>query len=239
MNASGQLTVTLPSLAPRKRGAHHGAEAAPSAGAAGGGEGSEGFRVSWPLAEVREAFRGSGTGVLPSGAGGTQVCQPNEGVIHALEKLAAECDPHYRKAVAPAAFLAAAIFAPLLTAKDSETELPGLWVGITEATLPVAAGLGSSAAVSVAAAAALLDVYLRWTGSGDLASYSKEAQGKSAGGGRGGGDGQAAGAGSSVPTELPAAVPTEHGLDLVNAWAYSSEMLFHGSPSGLDNTVAT
>ena len=31
--------------------------------------------------------------------------------------------------------------------------------------------------------------------------------------------------------------PSERQLELINAWAYSSEVVIHGEPSGLDNTT--
>lgn len=103
-----------------------------------------------------------------------------------------------RRAVTPIAFLVAAIFRDV-PAVEAELQ-------ILDPTLPVGAGLGSSAAVAVAASAALL-----------RARHSVT---------------------TSVGHTSSEAWLTEH-LDTVNRWAFAAETLFHGTPSGLDNTVAT
>lgn len=105
-------------------------------------------------------------------------------------------DPAHRRACAPLLYLACAIF----LGPHSAPHLPGLALTVQPPTLPVGAGLGSSAAVSTAAAAALLGAH----------------------------------AAASWPTPLNAAA-----REAINAWAFAAETLFHGAPSGLDNTVAT
>lgn len=72
-----------------------------------------------------------------------------------------------------------------------------------KATLPIGAGLGSSASFSVALAAAFLLL------SGDIASP----------------DGNSA--------------ANETALDLINRWSFIGESCVHGTPSGIDNAVAT
>ncbi|KAA0159763.1 hypothetical protein FNF28_05726 [Cafeteria roenbergensis] len=79
--------------------------------------------------------------------------------------------------------------APCFQPLDVELEL-------TRSTLPVGSGLGSSAALAVAAAGALLTARAHLDG-------------------------------------------CTVSLHAVNAWALAAETLFHGTPSGLDNTVAT
>ncbi|KAK4499781.1 hypothetical protein PRZ48_007967 [Zasmidium cellare] len=72
-------------------------------------------------------------------------------------------------------------------------------------TIPIAAGLGSSASVSVCISAALL-IQCR-----ALAGPHPDQQGKEA----------------------------EEQLERINRWAFVAEMLIHGNPSGVDNTVST
>lgn len=79
----------------------------------------------------------------------------------------------------------------------------GLSVYISSTELPVGAGLGSSAAFSVATSAALLQLCEHMT--------------------------------SSLPMIKK---PTDKELELINHYAYLSEQLIHGSPSGIDNTIS-
>ena len=90
------------------------------------------------------------------------------------------------------------------------------------ATLPVGAGLGSSAALSVATAAALVQVHAALTSGGS-------------------GEGVLDGAAAPVTIgEFGAGVPPAPAIrSVINDWAFSAETLFHGTPSGLDNTVST
>ena len=152
--------------------------------------------------------------------------QPIPGVCEALESLCTEYDPLIRKAIIPTAFLALAMVGGHLRREGakSATSCTGLAVHIESntSTLPVAAGLGSSAAFSVATAAALLALFRQLQGKGMA--------------------GEPAGAAGAPHTPLagePVVVPSEASLSLINAWAYSAETLFHGAPSGLDNTVST
>ena len=147
--------------------------------------------------------------------------RPTPEVVAALEALAAECpDEPARKALAPVLFLACGILFEQLFGGGGGVGgggggggVGGLRVTVHVPSLPVAAGLGSSAAFAVSTAGALLDVRAQCDGGG------------LAGGGGGGGGGWRR--------------ACDSWLACVNAWAYSCEMLFHGAPSGLDNTVAT
>lgn len=112
-----------------------------------------------------------------------------------------------RQAIVPLAFLAAAALGDVAAPEAGES-----WdveLALPRSSLPVGAGLGSSAALAVAAASALLECRALLTGQG------------------------AAAAGEEV-LEGSLRVP----LRLVNDWALAAETLFHGTPSGLDNTVA-
>jgi mevalonate kinase len=105
----------------------------------------------------------------------------------------------------------------------------GVHVEIRSVGLPIGAGLGSSAALSVAIAGALLRLRMKLDGSLTIASDSH----------------------LIISSSLPQANDTKT-LDYdesscacphwllasVNAWAYASEIVIHGTPSGLDNTTS-
>jgi mevalonate kinase len=130
---------------------------------------------------------------------------------------AATADDFVVKAMVPPIFLALGI---LCNKFSSDSGLSGVTIAIQAATLPVAAGLGSSAALSVATAAALLELYFIL----DKRSIIDVEQ---------------------SPVEIDDARfgvgkhPVEALRPLINDWAFCAETLFHGNPSGLDNTVST
>lgn len=161
---------------------------------------------------------------LRDAQGGTAACRSSPAITSALESSLVHTtdDQHLRKAAVSPLFLAAAMFRPQLRSGS----IQGLHIAITKSTLPVAAGLGSSAALSTAASASLLDCWCRHPacgalGEGGLLSLPP-AHPSSTGAPQAGAD----------------AVPPASALQAVNEWAYASECLFHGSPSGLDNTVS-
>ena len=100
----------------------------------------------------------------------------------------------------------------------------GVHISIGMATLPVGAGLGSSAALSVATAAALVDLY-----------FKVVHEGGAGGEGIANTDGPVATIGAFGAGWLP----VESCQAVINDWAFCAETLFHGNPSGLDNTVST
>jgi hypothetical protein len=173
------------------------------------------YTYTWSLDEIRShllvAFRDH---TDPSGA-----FKPNASTLAALDAATRVCDVAQRKGMIPSLFLTVAIFASALFGPESERPFLGLDVLIHKATLPIAAGLGSSAAFSVATAAALLDMFhktrLETKGLHSLHDSTHSAA-----------------TGEFV-------MPPPRALQLINDWAYSAEMLFHGAPSGLDNTVST
>lgn len=98
---------------------------------------------------------------------------------------------------------AASAFLYLFLSLGSETS-PGAEYAM-RSTIPIGAGLGSSASVSVCIAAALL-VQCRALSGPHTDQQSSEA---------------------------------EQQLERINRWAFVGEMLIHGNPSGVDNTVST
>jgi mevalonate kinase len=176
--------------------------------------------VKWPVHVCRNALRGT---VLAGGASAVTVPPPvrPDALVKAelqacvLSLLAdgacADFGSAAHNSVPVVMFLAVGIFAcGIFCERDDERELRGLSIAVTHTTLPIGAGLGSSAALSVALAAALVDANLR------LAAAAKGAAGIS----------------------RDACPPSAAELELINGWAFCAEELFHGSPSGLDNSVA-
>ena len=105
----------------------------------------------------------------------------------------------------------------------SEDERPALNF-TARSTLPIGAGLGSSAAYSTCVASALLLLH-------DRISIPSEPAPSSA----------------ATSSNAPAHVHVSHGgrraipqdfADEVNRWAFVSEKVLHGNPSGVDNSVA-
>ncbi|KIJ14273.1 hypothetical protein PAXINDRAFT_79654 [Paxillus involutus ATCC 200175] len=94
------------------------------------------------------------------------------------------------------------------------------------ATLPVGAGLGSSAAFSVCAATALLLIFGRISHSSpsDLPSPPPSSP--------------SSGSGSSSQAQAMSKLPKAL-ANTVNAYAFLSEKILHGNPSGVDNSVAS
>lgn len=207
---------------------------------------------SWSLDDLKAALGASFAGCKHPSA----TIKPDAAIIAALDAVTTPVSKTSRKAMVPILFLACAIFAervfgaptPAATtaaatagaaasAASAATTGFGLDIIILNGTLPIAAGLGSSAAFSVAASAALLDAWCRLTTGASL-----HAGMPAAGGATAAAPAAVAGAAAAATARTTAgafSMPSRDALATVNAWAFGAEMLFHGSPSGLDNTVST
>lgn len=119
-------------------------------------------------------------------------------------------------------YLVGKILSPYVwgTPKDEQPQNEkGLKIRIVSMGLPIGAGLGSSASFSVAVAASCIRLLgvLYPSAHAENARLLAPLQGASAG--------------DSVS-------PGSAALDAINGWAFCSEILLHGSPSGLDNTTS-
>lgn len=228
-STDGMLTISVPDLA--ALGAGEEPDNVPSAVQSWTLE-----QLGGALAPVLAAARAGGVG--PSLR--PPALRPAPAITAALDALAAECpDEPARKALAPVLFLSCGILydhlfgaappggpaqppagaaAVAAAASPLGRPLRGLRVTVHVPTLPVGAGLGSSAAFAVSTAGALMDALAQAQGSGW---------------------GMWGGGGGGVAPPRGWAPADASWLPCVNDWAYSCEMLFHGVPSGLDNTVAT
>eukprot|EP00941_MAST-03F_sp_MAST-3F-sp1_P005120 g5120.t1 len=108
----------------------------------------------------------------------------------------------------------------------------GIKLCVWSSGLPIGAGLGSSAAFSVATVAALLNMLKPFEGCVKVQhqlSQHRLNEGKSV----------------TLPAKFgPFAVgvghiPSRQDLDKINSFSYIAETVFHGTPSGIDNTVST
>lgn len=139
---------------------------------------------------------------------------------NALEKLVhcnSTASPQLQKAQCALLFLSAVITQP-----PSPVSGKGLVLRVTEgkSRIPLGAGLGSSAALCVAASAALLQATSRLPVSNSSGGSSSHDSG-------------------ATVMKTTAVQLDASGRDAINRWAYVGETYLHGKPSGIDNTVST
>ena len=106
----------------------------------------------------------------------------------------------------------------------------GLIVNVKSVGLPIGAGLGSSAAFSVALSGALLQY--RQKIYHDVVAKEEATGASSSGTSMGVFDFE------KLRESSKSSAPPETLLPVLNAWAYAAEVVIHGSPSGLDNTTS-
>lgn len=144
---------------------------------------------------------------------------PNESVLENLRNYFTGESLPATQGLMATSYLCAAIVPELLGGEvgrtgDSETtteKLKGCRIHVRSVGLPIGAGLGSSAAFSVALAGALLQLRQKLLG-----SVCAE----------------------QPPLSTEGVVPPIEVLKVINGWAYAAEVVIHGSPSGLDNTTS-
>ena len=168
------------------------------------GGGAAAISQSFSVEAMRAALEAGG-----GERGARRPKRPSAALCAALTALITVGDPTIVQALVPLLYLSAS-----LLLRDGGAVRgggsAGVRVTVRSEGLPIGAGLGSSAAVSVATTAALLR----------------------ASGAIGGGD--------AVAARTPRARrPRRAELELINEWAYASEVIFHGTPSGIDNSVST
>ncbi len=135
-----------------------------------------------------------------------EVRNPDRAVHDALDRLLTQVgvdDEFHRRAFGPLLFLCASLLLCPSRRVNTGGEKDGFAITALSGNLPTCAGVGSSAALSVAVSAACV-----------LLSREIEC-----------GD------------RTPCGCPTEGTLNVINSWAFAAETLFHGNPSGLDNTI--
>lgn len=124
-------------------------------------------------------------------------------LVEAMQPHIANISPHVEPHTRKVHQGAAAAFLYLFLSLGSEHSPPCIYT--LRSTIPIGAGLGSSASVSVCFSTALL-IQCRALAGPHPDQMSKEA---------------------------------EEQLERINRWAFVGELLIHGNPSGVDNTVAT
>lgn len=124
-------------------------------------------------------------------------------LVEAMQPHITGVSPHEKPEVRKVHMAAASAFLYIFLSLGSESSAPCVYS--MRSAIPIAAGLGSSASISVCIAAALL-IQCRALAGPHPDQMSNEAADQ---------------------------------LERINRWAFVGEMLIHGTPSGVDNTVAT
>ncbi len=110
--------------------------------------------------------------------------------------------------------------------KDFIPKDSGVIIKVRSVGLPIGAGLGSSAAFSVALSGALFRfkqlIIEKHLGHQMLEIWKHDISDLS----------------KPVQTNLSYTIPPQEALEVINQWAYAAEVVIHGSPSGLDNTTS-
>ena len=174
-------------------------------------EGSEySSSCKWTIEQFHDALRkGGALSWMPDPL---KAEPPPDGLVDALEELCGCKDTPQHRAFVPALFLAAALLPDLSPNPSTLPKVPtGLKLVCPNSNIPVGAGLGSSAAYSVAVAGALVSARL------GLQRCVARGQRK-----------------ASRTTLNPVADVRS----AINEWAFQSECIIHGKPSGIDNTVS-
>ncbi len=158
---------------------------------------------------------------LPATLDWRAAAAPDENTLSALSQLLSHLPEEDQPPLLPVLFLVAALLPQLLS-----WSCTSLQISVRSAALPVGAGLGSSAAFSVALSAALLKLQLglQLREGGQNLSIAPLYEG----------DDDAV---SQHPLGSTSA-PSRAARQLINDWAYASECILHGRPSGLDNAVS-
>ena len=124
-----------------------------------------------------------------------------------------EMSPECLTALIPVVYLINVLLPNLLSTQQ------GLTIHVTSQSLPSGAGLGSSAALGVACAAALFKLQQ------NLLSHHSQNHHD---------DDSVTSSSTTIWTQ-----PSKDELNIINKYSFYSELLIHGTPSGIDNAVST